>query len=189
MLLRTAMRHRPGITMIETLVCIGIIMIVAAIVVPVTVNARHNARIASALLRLKQLHVALKLYQMENGGEGVYGTCYDMNLPDVEQLSRGYLGGSAETWVSPCEPGHKGFSYTYYSGSDPFHAGYARTYQDESMILTDLSCDPKRGLVWGDYVKTRGLGVRLGGQVVNYYKNGAPGPYPWWHPGDLRTWR
>ena len=63
------MTHRRAITMIETLVCIGIIMIVTAIVVPVTVNARHNARIASALLRLKQLHVALKLYQMENGGE------------------------------------------------------------------------------------------------------------------------
>lgn len=85
------MTHRRAITMIETLVCIGIIMIVTAIVVPVTVNARHNARIASALLRLKQLHVALKLYQMENGGEGTYGAWSDMNMPDPVLLVEGHL--------------------------------------------------------------------------------------------------
>lgn len=179
---------RRAFSLTELLVCIGIIVIVAAIVVPVSASVRHNARITSALMRLKQLHAAFKLYQADNGGDGTYGDCYDMNLPDIHALTAYRLGQSKDMWVSPCDTRGYDWSYLYWPNTDPYYAGYYRTYQEEAMLLSDFTCDTKQGTQFGDYWSTRGLGVRLSGQAINYYKPGNPTAVAWWHPGDRRSW-
>lgn len=183
------MNRRHGFTVVELLVCVGIILVVSAIVVPVTAGVRQNARVTSAVMRLKQLHAAFKLYQADHGGDGSYGDCYDMNLPDIRGLTTYRLGQSKELWVSPCDKRNYGWSYLYWPNTDPYYAGYYRTYQEEGMLLSDFTCDAKQGAHFGDYWSTRALGVRLSGQLINYNKPGDPYAVAWWHPGDRRLWQ
>lgn len=171
---------RSAFTLVEIVTSIAIVTIVAAIVFPATVRAIGAARISSSLERLKALHTAAKIYQEEYGGDGAWGSCYEMNLPNIEQLTRSRLGLSEDAWHSPCSPSPR-WSYMYFLGDDEEHRTYALTKQEESMLFVDLNCDSKRGLTWGEYVSSRGLGIRMSGQLVNKLRPGDPNVSKWWH--------
>ncbi|MHB0998384.1 MAG: DUF1559 family PulG-like putative transporter [Armatimonadota bacterium] len=61
-------RKSKGFTLIELLVVIAIIAILAAILFPVFAKAREAARATSCLSNLKQLGVAVSMYESENEG-------------------------------------------------------------------------------------------------------------------------
>lgn len=63
-------RHRGGFTLIELLVVIAIIAILAAILFPVFVKARDQAKLGSCISNMKQLAVATQQYQ------GDYEDCF-----------------------------------------------------------------------------------------------------------------
>lgn len=62
------MRKRSAFTLIELLVVIAIIAILAAILFPVFAQAREAARKASCQSNLKQIALALAMYQTDNDG-------------------------------------------------------------------------------------------------------------------------
>ena len=64
-----------GFTLIELLVVIAIIAILAAILFPVFAQAREKARQASCVSNLKQLGVAMRMYQDDY--DGVHIPAYD----------------------------------------------------------------------------------------------------------------
>jgi len=71
------LRRTPasGFTLIELLVVIAIIAILAAILFPVFAQAREKARQASCVSNLKQLGVAMRMYQDDY--DGVHIPAYD----------------------------------------------------------------------------------------------------------------
>src|SRR3712207_5456887 len=63
---RKMMRSRRGFTLIELLVVIAIIAILAAILFPVFAQAREAARKASCQSNLRQLGLAVQMYNNDN---------------------------------------------------------------------------------------------------------------------------
>ncbi len=59
---------RRGFTLIELLVVIAIIAILAAILFPVFINAKEQARVSQCISNLKQLHLAFQRYCDDNNG-------------------------------------------------------------------------------------------------------------------------
>jgi prepilin-type N-terminal cleavage/methylation domain-containing protein/prepilin-type processing-associated H-X9-DG protein len=66
-----ARRNPAGFTLIELLVVIAIIAILAAILFPVFAQAREKARQASCSSNLKQLGVAMRMYQDDYDGRHI----------------------------------------------------------------------------------------------------------------------
>lgn len=64
------MRNRSGFTLIELLVVIAIIAVLAALLFPLFVRAKENARIASCISNLRQIGLGIASYAESNNGTG-----------------------------------------------------------------------------------------------------------------------
>ena len=73
-------RKANAFTLIELLVVIAIIAILAAILFPVFAQAREKARSASCLSNMKQLGLALNMYQQDYDGTLMQTTYEDPTL-------------------------------------------------------------------------------------------------------------
>jgi type II secretory pathway pseudopilin PulG len=95
-------------SLVETLCVMAILIALFAIAQPALVEARHSAARSVSAAHLRQLHVALKMYQIDYGGEGVYGTASAMGLPDFMMMygppadPADVVSGTAGIWKSPC---------------------------------------------------------------------------------------
>jgi prepilin-type N-terminal cleavage/methylation domain-containing protein/prepilin-type processing-associated H-X9-DG protein len=91
-------------TLIELLVVIAIIAILAAILFPVFAQAREKARSASCSSNLKQLAIALQMYQQDYD-ETLFGSFalpapYNATKPDGTNLIK-MLGGGLNWFLTP----------------------------------------------------------------------------------------
>src|SRR5437773_12126236 len=98
------MNRKRGFTLIELLVVIAIIAILAAILFPVFAQAREQARKTSCASNLKQIALALQMYQQDYD-ETMFGSFalpapYNSVHPDGNNLIR-MLGGGLYWFVSP----------------------------------------------------------------------------------------
>src|SRR5665213_449648 len=95
--------RRTGFTLIEVLICIGIIATVTAICVPVASLALAAARRGSATQNLHQLYLATVIYQADWGESVIYGSPEDMGLPSITARKSVYgIFDSTHGGNSPC---------------------------------------------------------------------------------------
>ena len=83
-----AARKRPGFTLVELLVVVGIIAILAALLTPVVMQSLAKARNAAIKAEIDMLHMAIMNYKNEYGS---FPPCYDNfsgTLPAVTHLKR-----------------------------------------------------------------------------------------------------
>jgi len=83
--------RKLAFTLIELLVVIAVIAILAAILFPVFAQARDRARQASCLNNLKQIGIAI----------GMYNQDYDERMPTCCAWGKGWTWGSAATLCPP----------------------------------------------------------------------------------------
>ena len=102
--------HRGGFTLIELLVVIAIIAILAAILFPVFAGARQSAQKASCLSNLKQLGLAVNMYNGDNketfmpastSGWNLEGLWWNKLEPYLKSLKVDSLAG---VYVCPSSP-------------------------------------------------------------------------------------
>ncbi len=181
-----------GITLIETVVSVAIILVVMAIVSPVLASAKRRSQITSSIGRLRQLHMATMIYQGDHEPVAAYGTATQMGLPTLEYVARTRLGFTdRKFWSSPCgwnpnvTPWPSASSYEYRPDDDEEFAEYARTYGDKLLLFKDLHCDDTWKPIRAIHVSHRGLGVLLNGKVVNKYAQGDVYADNWWSEPDI----
>jgi prepilin-type N-terminal cleavage/methylation domain-containing protein len=112
-------KQRLGMTLIELLVCMAIILVLAGLVLPVFASARRSAKSASCISNLHQISVAAQMYESDNQGL----------LPPMNPRMDVYVGnGGAMSVKDPL--------YAYGTNSSIFHcpdyAGPSRQFSGMS---------------------------------------------------------
>ena len=147
-------KRRPGngFTLIELLVVIGIIAILAAILFPVFAKAKEAAKRAACLAHLRQVGIALKMYQDE--WNGAYPS---VAFPDTNDPAWKFFG-----WIKRIIPYTKsrgifncpGAVQSQIAGVPPMKIAYSFNeyiYRSDEGFLTESSIPvPKATLLLSD---------------------------------------
>lgn len=168
--------------MVELLTVIAIISISAALSFPAFLAAKRRGQVEASVGILRQLHLAAKLYQENNGGEGSFGSTPDMNLPygllfdsNANQLSP---SGSLKLG-SPCGRNPSWtlndiiyFNYIYYFNDlDAVKQNIGR-FQDNLVMFYDPNCDTPGVPFYNETFRHSMIGILYSGQVVRPNKVG-----------------
>jgi type II secretory pathway pseudopilin PulG len=162
--------------MVELLTVIAIISITAALSFPAFVAAKRRGQVEASVGILRQLHLAAKLYQENNGGEGSYGSTPQMNLPfgllfdnNASELSP---SGSLQLY-SPCGRNPSWtlgdeiyFNYIYYFNDPDVVTKYIGGFQDNLIMFFDPNCDTPGVPFYNPSFRHSMIGILYSGQVV-----------------------
>jgi type II secretory pathway pseudopilin PulG len=168
---------KRGITLLELIASVAIIVILVGILTPVVSRARRSAQITSSVARLRQYHLALKLYQLDYGGDGLYGEPVVMSLP-LEPFEIEGPVIPKNLWPSPCSlnpmfidvPLQVHYIYRPFS---PDFGNYSLEYKENSLLVYDVNCDDHNIPLRDPRFPHKGLGVLLSGQLINKTAKGA----------------
>lgn len=184
-------RATRAFTLLETGICIAIVAVVAALLTPALVRVKANAQISASMSNLRQIFVAVKLYQADYGGDGVYGSAAAMGLPDMVVVAKTRLGLPRETWLSPCGPNPKvtppmsPFHYNYSVSDSPEFEQRALKFKENLVLAADLNCNDADVALYSEYVSKRALILLLSGRVLNRFAPGDIRRLEWWSlPSD-----
>lgn len=137
---------KDGFSLVELLVCIAIIGVLAAIIVPVVGNVRQQTQQTNCLSNLRQLHGATQLYATDNGDRIVLAK-HDAKKVHWTQLIAPYLGGEDDlnssqkasdvcecpNWQSepdydPTQTWLWGYAMNVIPGRDPGESGHSSRF-------------------------------------------------------------
>jgi prepilin-type N-terminal cleavage/methylation domain-containing protein len=167
---------KRAFSLIELITVIGIIVVVSALLWPVLANARRASQISSTTQRLRQLHLAVKLYQAEYHGDGSYGTPEQMGLPTWSLALTAHLGVNQAMLASPCgcHPDFRCGSRGRYQEMWPLLSWNENIafFEDNMPLIADLNCNDVSVRMENQFVSRRGVAVLLSGTIVNRYSPG-----------------
>lgn len=140
------MIRRPGFTLLELLVVVGIVAVVAALLVPAIQNLRESANRAACVNNLHQLGIALVQYQDRNGIFPIddtdtppsrLGTIFTSLLPFIEEQNNSpQVGNPVGLFLCPSRRGTKaGPGDDYGAGHHPDWWWEFYSYQGWYSIL------------------------------------------------------
>lgn len=183
--------HQKGISLLEVLVCMAIMAVLAALLTPAFIRVKRNAQMTSSMSNLRQIFGAVKLYQADYGGDGVYGSAGDMGLPDMVVVGNTRLGLPREAWLSPCGPNPQvtprdaRFHYNYSVSHSPEFEQRALRFKENLVLAADMNCNDADIALYSEYVSKRALILLLSGRVVNRFAPGDIRRLEWWSlPSD-----
>lgn len=177
---------KRAFTLIEIIVVVVIVAILVAILVPVFARAVHSAQMNASQQRLKQLQLAVEIYRMDYDGVGRYGSMYDAGLPTYGYVYSTHMGFGMDFFVSPCgykehiEANQRRLSYQYTPSPMPGYTEHLQKYQEDALLFVDQHCNDPSTDLNNQYHYKRGLGVTLGGRLINRYSLGYTGDINWW---------
>jgi prepilin-type N-terminal cleavage/methylation domain-containing protein/prepilin-type processing-associated H-X9-DG protein len=131
-----ATRNRRGLSLIELILCLAILGLLAAILLPATQSARQASRRSTCKNNLKQLGLSLHNYEsaykrFPSGGKG---TAWDVET--VSPLVNPVMPATGETAFAP----HSMFTAILpYFDNSPFDPGIPRVLQYNSSEVSDAA--------------------------------------------------
>lgn len=176
---------RRGITLIEVLIVIAVLIIVAAITVPVYSKAKMSGKFSAAITNLKQVHAAYMLYREDYGGAtDAYGSAAVMRFPHImdvwwESALEPY-GFSDDMKNSICPRIDPGLptSPSGYITFGPSNTGLwpdrVQLYRERHYIAFDENCNTSGVNLANPYTSKRSIAVLLNGSVRNVWNTGDP---------------
>lgn len=189
-------------TFTEVLVCIGILVAVAAITYPVFSSVKTKSRIVAAKSNLHQLHLAIALYRNDNGSGTLYGEPAEMGLPVANSAWPSPYSSFGErhrkllyspcglnlSWYQP-EPWENDTgpleNIIYRPADAASYVSHVRRYEQDSLLFIDVNCDDPEAPINNEFFRHRGLAVLLEGRLIERYKPGLMlGNDHWWMTGD-----
>lgn len=94
-LMRRKTSRKSGMTLIEVLLVVAILLVITGMVVPRLVNRQKQANIDATKLSIKGLEQSLKLYALDHGGE------YPSSAEGLQALTRLAEGSDKSRWNGP----------------------------------------------------------------------------------------
>ncbi|BBO22653.1 MAG: hypothetical protein AMXMBFR19_12850 [Chthonomonadaceae bacterium] len=177
-------------SLVEVLVCLAIAAVLVAILVPVFSAAKKASHESVCASNLKQLHLAVALYQEQYGGQGGFGNLFEMGLPlpPLRKSLRyatelGRCDGPGSPVRSPT-----GFAYFYIPSPPNAMSGfvkwadYVAAEGENAVLIMDLNHNqmPATSLILAEGLTKKGMAVLLSGQLVKKNKKGNPWKFDWW---------
>ncbi|MFM9874185.1 MAG: type II secretion system protein [Fimbriimonadaceae bacterium] len=163
-------------TVVELLVVTGIIALLAALISPSLHKAKHSAQISSSVSRLRQLHIAARIYLDDDP--------MATNRLTNEYVYSTYLGFGEAFFISPCGQKQNEFGQIYkgsywYASEPNVPKTYFEQYRENAIQFADTDCDPEGS--WDSPIALkRALAVTDGGQIINKVRYGNPHRIEWW---------
>lgn len=168
---------RRGFTLLEMVAVMAIIAALTAIITPVYSSAVLAAKAQSSIQKLKQWHLAIRLYQDQWDFKG-YDSVEALALPDPKYFLQDLFPAKTEVaFASPCgyhwsfDSGGNGLGYYYSLPLGGAISEYQR-YRQNSVILMDFQCNNGGVRVADPLERKLGLGLLLSGQVTVHYRTG-----------------
>lgn len=172
-------------TLVEILVAISIIILLSSILTPVLKSTVASAKETQTASNLRQHHLALKMYQIDWNGDGNFGSSEAMAYPLVPYYWY-------ESWpivlnipdgltTSPCglHPS-QGQLMIHYHFRMLVTADEGHAFKDNLLTFADVNCNPSNISYQNTIEQRRGIGILLGGQIVNHRKYGNMWRFDWW---------
>lgn len=173
-------------TLIELLVTISITVILVGLLTPVFGRVKEHVQIRVSLDRLRQLSIATLVYRQDWGNGSDYSSIEGVSLPPYGYVYGTYMGFGRDFFRSPCgykesiEPNKNRISYGYFPTPFPVYLDHLKKREEGAMLFGDPHCNAE-GIPWlSRFYAKRGLGVTIGGQLHNAFKNGDAGSPEWW---------
>ncbi|MBW7926692.1 MAG: prepilin-type N-terminal cleavage/methylation domain-containing protein [Fimbriimonadaceae bacterium] len=177
---------QSGFSLVETMVVLGIILVVAAISVPAVWSVRRKGDESLTRSNLRQLWLAIQLYREDWGGAEV-GDMHAMGLP----TSQAFHGIVERTGLRPPKrPAANPIHWYYYMVPELGVVETPRMLRDwethvatcgsQAVVVADFTFNDFNVLESNPYKLRKGFGVTLGGSVVAQERGGAPVFNGWW---------
>lgn len=182
--------NRKGLTVIELLVVISILVILTAITYPSLSAAKHRAKITASAAKLKQVYTWLHIYRNGYGEEVAYGYPAQMGLPDKS----GFGEPAWMTAPSPCgnhpvlQKDTRAFILTTLCNSTDADrprclksvADDIVLYHENYVLLMDLNCTDPNNNYNARFQEKFGIGIMLGGNLKTRRAIGDVFKPGWW---------
>lgn len=186
--------HRRAFTLLEMILVVSILISLVALMVPVAKRAVRRAQVADSCSRLRQLHHAVMLYQLDHENSAITGTPHEMGLPDRQDISSwswpAHLSSTSPGEVrqyprrifeSACgkHPSESTSSFRYWI-SEPNWSENIDLYRENMILFADLNCSDPGIHIDNDLERKLGLGMLLSGQLVVHAKTGDANDPSYW---------
>jgi type II secretory pathway pseudopilin PulG len=170
---------RRALALVELMTVVAIIGVLVAIVVAVYPCASFASKISVSKSNLRQLHQAAEIYRADWPEEG--------RLPALPKHDLTAFGVDMRVFYSPCgDPVDgaveasplppPGYQYWYWSRE----TDYYRKYGNNAMLFIDPFCNEDMTVFENDFATKRGLGVTVGGELIEHLKPGDMVEEAWW---------
>lgn len=172
-----------GITLIESLTCVAIMGVVAAIAFPVFGSVKRKSLETQCASNLRQLWLAHELYRQDCGGGAAQGRPHEMGLPNDQAHAE--LWSRVKVRCPFFDPKLIYSGYYYHPGGDTeqmaklWETDVAK-FGDRTMLYSNWGHNDPKDLERTLFPKL-GIGINLAGQLQTRRATGRLGTQAWWH--------
>lgn len=177
------MKRQQGITLVEILVVISILIILTTILLPVAKGVKARAKVSSSQARLRQIYVAASLYQQDWSTGVSVGNASQLGLPTFSGWVQNWLDLDDEVRKSPCQgmnPYRGHYTYLWAPDDAKIWVEFLEDYGDQMYMVQDRACNDSNVEVSLNVSHKFGLAVFMNGSIKVKSGIGDWGDPRWW---------